>query len=82
VKAGSRPFTHADRSRRRFVERLFEGLKEAPLNTHVALASRTVQLSHADPADRFIAATAQVYNLALVTEDARLASAPGLTRFR
>ena len=74
--------THADKTRRRFVERLFEGLREAPLNTHVALASRTVRLPHADLADRFIAATAQVYDLALVTQDTKLASAPDVHVFR
>jgi PIN domain nuclease of toxin-antitoxin system len=74
--------THADRNRRRFVDRLFEGIREAPLNSHVALASREVQLPHADPADRFIAATAQIYKLVLVTEDAKLVSAPGLDVFR
>ena len=74
--------THVDKNRARFVERLFEGLREAPLNTHVAIASRTVQLPHPDPADRFIAATAQVYDLTLVTADAKLVAAPGIQLFR
>ena len=47
-------------------------LKEAPLNCEVALRSRTVELEHQDPADRFIAATALVYDLVLLTADARL----------
>jgi PIN domain nuclease of toxin-antitoxin system len=47
-------------------------LREATLNREVALASRTIHLPHQDPADRFIAATAKVYGLTLVTQDARL----------
>lgn len=47
-------------------------LREAPLNLEVALQSRSVDLRHQDPADRFIAATALVYDLVLVTADRRL----------
>jgi len=47
-------------------------LKEAALNHEVALRSRTVDLEHQDPADRFIAATALVYDLVLMTSDERL----------
>ena len=47
-------------------------IAEAPLTIDVALASRTVDLEHQDPVDRFIVATAKVYGLALVTADARL----------
>lgn len=45
---------------------------EAPLTFDVAVASRRVDLPHRDPADRFIAATAQVYGLTLATADRRL----------
>lgn len=45
---------------------------EARLNHQVAIESRVIDLSHQDPADRFLAATAKVYNLALVTADERL----------
>ena len=45
---------------------------EAPVTVDVALASRTIDVDHQDPADRFIAATAKVYSLRLVTADARL----------
>ena len=45
---------------------------EAPLTIDVALASRTVDVEHQDPADRFIVATAKVHGLTLVTADARL----------
>lgn len=52
---------------------------EAPLTHQVALESRTIGLgAHADPADRFIAATAAVYELTLVTADVRLLGARGL----
>ena len=49
--------------------------REAPLTHAVALESRRVTLPHRDPADRFLAATARVLNLALVTADARLLAA-------
>ncbi len=49
-------------------------IKEAPLNHEVAIQSRLLQFPHNDPADRFIAATALVYDLSLVTADARLLS--------
>ena len=47
-------------------------LREAPLTREVASASRSLDLPHEDPADRFIAATAMVYDLTLVTADERL----------
>lgn len=46
--------------------------KEAALNHAIALQSRTIGLPHQDPADRFIAATALVYGLTLVTADKHL----------
>jgi PIN domain nuclease of toxin-antitoxin system len=52
--------------------------REAPLTHEVALASREVELPHQDPADRFLAATAQVYGLTLVTADEQLLAARGL----
>jgi len=45
---------------------------EAPLTHEIALASRRLLLPHQDPADRFLAATAQVLDLTLVTADVRL----------
>ena len=50
-------------------------LREAPLTHAVALESRRVTLPHPDPADRFLAATARLLDLALVTADARLLAA-------
>jgi PIN domain nuclease of toxin-antitoxin system len=46
--------------------------REAPLTHDIAVASRQLSLSHQDPADRFLAATAQVMGLTLVTADERL----------
>lgn len=48
------------------------GLREAAITHEVALESRVVDLPHQDPADRFLAATARVYDLTLVTSDERL----------
>jgi len=51
-------------------------VREVPLTFEVAAASRRLRLSHEDPADRFIAATAKVFGLRLVTADARLLRCP------
>ena len=53
-------------------------LEEAPLNREVALVSREVRLDHRDPADRFLAATALVFDLTLLTLDERLTAARGV----
>ena len=47
-------------------------LIEAPVNHEVALQSQLIRLNHRDPAERFLAATARVYDLTLVTMDRRL----------
>jgi PIN domain nuclease of toxin-antitoxin system len=47
------------------------GTQEAPLTHEIALAARLLAM-HQDPADRFLAATAQVLDLTLVTADERL----------
>jgi PIN domain nuclease of toxin-antitoxin system len=44
-------------------------MREAPLTFEVALAVSAVNLPHNDPADGFIAATAKVFGLTLVTSD-------------
>ena len=46
--------------------------QEATLNHEVAMQSRDIKLPHQDPADRFIAASAIVYGLTLVTADRNL----------
>ncbi len=51
---------------------------EAPVTTEVAFESRRIRLAHPDPADRFIAATARVFDLTLVTADTRLLALPDL----
>ncbi len=45
---------------------------EATLNHEVAMQSRKIPLPHQDPADRFIAASAIVYGLTLITADSHL----------
>ena len=57
-----------------WLRRVFKRIpfKEAPINHEVAFHSRTVDLPHQDPADRFLAATALVYGLTLVTADDRI----------
>jgi PIN domain nuclease of toxin-antitoxin system len=47
-------------------------LREAPLTHEIVLAAHQLPLPHPDPADRFLAATAQVLGLTLVTADERL----------
>lgn len=53
-------------------------LAEAPLTTAVALRSNELELDHRDAADRFIASTALVFRLTLVTVDERLLAASWL----
>ena len=53
-------------------------LRDAPLTREIAIESRRVPLAHQDPADRFIAATAVLNGLTLVTADERLLGVPGL----
>ena len=52
-------------------------LHDAPLNREVAIRSQSVGLEHDDPDDRFLAATAAVYELTLVTSDERLLRGTG-----
>jgi PIN domain nuclease of toxin-antitoxin system len=52
-------------------------MHDAPLTREVAIRSRSVRVEHDDPADRFLAATADVYELILVTADARLLRGKG-----
>lgn len=48
------------------------GIKELPLDGEVALRAAELTGLHADPADRFIAATALVHDATLITADERL----------
>lgn len=52
-------------------------LHDAPLTREVAIASRTIALGTEDPADRFIAASAAVHDLGLLTADRELLKIDG-----
>ena len=54
-------------------------IREAPLTFEVALAIASLKLPHNDPADGFIAATAKVFGLTLVTADEQLARLKDIT---
>ena len=56
--------------------------REAPVTTEVAFRSRTIDLENEDPADRFIASTAAVFELVLVTADDRLLDCDGFQTLR
>lgn len=51
--------------------------REAPITSEVAIRSRTVEIEHGDPADRFLAATAAVFDLTLLTADNLLLAGKG-----
>ena len=53
-------------------------LTEAPLTVEVALAISSINFPHGDPADHFLAATAKVFDLTLVTADEHLLHLPGI----
>jgi PIN domain nuclease of toxin-antitoxin system len=57
---------------REWVMKASAQMREAPLTHEIALAARELPLPHQDPADRFLAATASVLGLTLVTSDRRL----------
>ncbi|MGH9742791.1 MAG: type II toxin-antitoxin system VapC family toxin [Candidatus Acidiferrum sp.] len=52
---------------------------EAPLQWEVAHELRFTMLGYCDPGDRFLVATAKVFDLTLVTADERLLNVPGLS---
>ena len=55
--------------------------QDAPVTREIAIRSREVGLDHDDPADRFLAATAAVYDLVLMTADDRLREGSGYRVF-
>jgi len=55
-----------------WVERAAEQMREAPLTHEIVRLGLAMALPHADPADRFLAATAKVLKLTLVTADQKL----------
>jgi PIN domain nuclease of toxin-antitoxin system len=64
-----------------WLEKVFREVpfKEASINFQVAKESRFMELPHNDPADSFIAASALVYNLILVTADELLIDSPKIS---
>ena len=53
-------------------------LREAPFTFAVAAQASGIQLPQGDPGDLFLAATALVFDLTLVTADEQLLNCPGL----
>ena len=53
-------------------------LTEAPFTVEVELAISSINFPHGDPADHFLAATAKVFDLTLVTSDERLIATTGI----
>lgn len=58
-------------------ELLASGLVEVPLSGDLAIAATRLDGFHADPADRFLVATAQATAATLVTADSRILDWPG-----
>ncbi len=56
-------------------------MHEIPVTFDIAFGSRSIRLGHDDPADRFIAATAMVHRLTLVTADRSLLQCPDIRVF-
>jgi PIN domain nuclease of toxin-antitoxin system len=61
---------HGDLSE--WLSRATARMREAPLTHEIVLAAQLLPLPHPDPADRFLAATAHVLGLTLVTADGRM----------
>jgi PIN domain nuclease of toxin-antitoxin system len=55
-----------------WIEQAATEMREAPLTSEIVRTSFALHLPHSDPADRFLAATAKVLNLTLVTADRKL----------
>jgi PIN domain nuclease of toxin-antitoxin system len=54
-------------------------INEIPVDMEVALKSREIKLPHQDPADRFIAATALINGMTLITSDGKLSKSRELS---
>jgi PIN domain nuclease of toxin-antitoxin system len=57
---------------REWVAKATAFMREAPLTHEIVAVAQDLPLSHQDPADRFLAATAAVLGLTFVTADYRL----------
>jgi PIN domain nuclease of toxin-antitoxin system len=55
-----------------WIARATTPFRQAPLTHEIVATARRLPLPHRDPADRFLAATARVLDLTLVTADANL----------
>lgn len=53
-------------------------LEEVAVTWRIAAELQTLAIDHDDAADRFLVATAKVFELTLVTADERLIKVPGL----
>jgi PIN domain nuclease of toxin-antitoxin system len=69
AKGRLRPPETAKDMRRRILD---EGAIELPLTGEIAILAAELEGLHADPADRFITATAIIHDATLVTADERL----------
>jgi PIN domain nuclease of toxin-antitoxin system len=63
---------HLDDDLERWVAKATTPFREAALTHEIVAMARRLPLPHRDPADRFLAATAKVLNLTLVTADTNL----------
>jgi PIN domain nuclease of toxin-antitoxin system len=63
---------HLHDNARDWIIRATMHLREAPLTHEIVVVAQELPLPHQDPADRFLAATAEVLGLTLVTADHRL----------
>jgi PIN domain nuclease of toxin-antitoxin system len=63
---------HLHGNAREWVTRATMYMREAPLTHEIVALAQESPLAHQDPADRFLAATAAVLGLTLVTADHRL----------
>lgn len=53
-------------------------VRELPITFRIALDSQRVELPQRDPVDRFLAATARMHGLVLITRDRELLAAPAV----
>jgi len=63
---------HLHGSVREWATKATSHFREAPLTHEIVVAAHELPFQHSDPADRFLAATAEILNLTLVTADQRL----------
>jgi PIN domain nuclease of toxin-antitoxin system len=63
---------HLQGSVREWITKATSHFREAPLTHEIVVAAQELPFQHPDPADRFLAATAEILNLTLVTADHHL----------